>query len=96
MTASDSTSYFSHLDKLVDKNTYHHSIAKKLLMLIILLWLKKLTQIIKLGSLKLMTESKLLGIRLHYTENWSREKFIDSVFKTNPWTYKIKDLNREK
>ena len=29
MTANDSTSYFSHLDKLVDKNTYHHSIAKK-------------------------------------------------------------------
>ena len=31
-----------------------------------------------------------------YTENWSREIFIiDSVLKTNPWTYKIKDLNRE-
>ena len=28
-----------------------------------------------------------------YTENWSREIFIiDSVLKTNPWTYKIKDL----
>ena len=32
-----------------------------------------------------------------YTKNWSREMFIiDSVFKTNPWTYKIKDLNGEK
>ena len=32
-----------------------------------------------------------------YTENRSREIFIfDSVFKTNPWTYKIKDLSREK
>ena len=32
-----------------------------------------------------------------YTENWSREIFIiDSVLKTNPWTYKIKDLNRGK
>ena len=31
------------------------------------------------------------------TENWSREIFIvDSVLKTNPWTYKIKDLNGEK
>ena len=31
-----------------------------------------------------------------YTENWSREIFIiDSVLKTNPWTYKIKDLNRK-
>ena len=32
-----------------------------------------------------------------YTENWSREIFItDSVLKINPWTYKIKDLNRQK
>ena len=32
-----------------------------------------------------------------YTENWSREIFIiDSVLKTNAWTYKLKDLNREK
>ena len=32
-----------------------------------------------------------------YIENWSREIFIvDSVLKTDPWTYKIKDLNREK
>ena len=32
-----------------------------------------------------------------YTENWSREiLFINSVLETNPWTYKIKDLNGEK
>ena len=31
------------------------------------------------------------------TENWSREIFvIDFVLKTNPWTYKIKDLKEEK
>ena len=31
------------------------------------------------------------------TENWSRViSVIDSVLKTNPWTYKIKDLNVEK
>ena len=31
------------------------------------------------------------------TENWSREIFvIDSVLKTKTWTYKIKDVNREK
>ena len=29
-----------------------------------------------------------------YTESWSGETFIiDSVLKTNTWTYKIKDLN---
>ena len=32
-----------------------------------------------------------------YTENWSREIFIiDSVLKTNSWTYKIKYLKGEK
>ena len=32
-----------------------------------------------------------------YTEYWSKNIFIiDSVLKTNPWTYKIKDLNGEK
>ena len=31
------------------------------------------------------------------TEKWSKGIFmIDSVLKTNPWTYKIKDLNEEK
>ena len=29
-----------------------------------------------------------------YIENCSKETFvIDSVLKTNPWTYEIKDLN---
>ena len=32
-----------------------------------------------------------------YTENWSREIFlIDSVLKSNPWIYKIKDLHGKK
>ena len=32
-----------------------------------------------------------------YTESWSREIcIIDSALKTNPWTYKIKDLNGER
>ena len=34
-------------------------------MLIILLWLKKLRPILKLLSLKLMTESEVLSIRIH-------------------------------
>ena len=30
-------------------------------------------------------------------KNWSREMFfIDSLLKTNPWTFKIKGLNGEK
>ena len=32
-----------------------------------------------------------------YNENWSREVFIiESVLKTNPWTYKPKDFNGER
>ena len=32
-----------------------------------------------------------------YTENWSREiLIINSMLKTNPWTYKMKDLNGDK
>ena len=35
--------------------------------------------------------------RKGYTENWSRKVFtIDFGLKTNLWTYKIKDLHREK
>ena len=49
-----------------------------------------------------MTESELLSIIIFLyfefvTENWLREKIIiDFVLKTNPWTYKFKDLNGEK
>ena len=47
-----------------------------------------------------MIESELLNITIFsvkVTYNWSREIFIiDSVLKTNPWTYEIKNLNREK
>ena len=31
-----------------------------------------------------------------YAENWSKEMYlIDSVLESNPWTCKIKDLNKE-
>ena len=44
MRTNDNKSYLSYLNKLVDEfnNNYHHSINKNLLMVIILLWLKKL------------------------------------------------------
>ena len=45
-----------------------------------LLWLKKLKAIPKLLNLKWMIESKAIFL-------------IDSVLKTNPWTFKLKDLN---
>ena len=68
-------------------------------MLIILFLLKKLWQILKLPSLngrvRITTYKNIFS--KDYTENWSREIFIiDSVLKTNPSNYKIKDLNGKK
>ena len=61
-------------------------------MLIILLWLKK----IKGNDRVRITRYKNVFSK-DYIENWSREKFsIDFVLKSNTWTYKIKDLKREK
>ena len=65
MTANDNKSYLSYLDKLADRyNMFHHSIKKNLLMLIILLWLKKLRPMVKLLNLMLMIELELLSIRI--------------------------------
>ena len=52
MTANDSKSCLSYLNKLVDpyNNTFHHSFYKKLLMLIILLGLKKMRPVLKVLS----------------------------------------------
>ena len=104
VTANENKYYLPYLIKLVDQynNTYHHSINKKLLILIILLWIKKLRQILKPLNIKRMNNRVRIAkykniFSKGYTKNWSREMFIiDSIFKTNPWTYKIKDLNGEK
>ena len=60
MLAYDSKSSLPYLSKLVDQcnNTYNHFINTNLLMLIILLLLKKLREILRLLSLKLMIESE--------------------------------------
>ena len=51
--------------------------------------------ILKVGDRVRITKYKNIFSK-GYTKNWSKEIFmIDSLLKTNPWTYKIKDLNRE-
>ena len=70
-------------------------------MLIILIWLKILNRVINKD-----TESSYKAAQFKdyknifsnvYTKNWLKEIFvINSVLKTNPWTYKTKDLNGEK
>ena len=65
MTANADKSCLPNLGKLVSQKNYnyHSSIIKNLLMLIILLWLKKLSEILKLLNLKSKVESELLSIK---------------------------------
>ena len=103
MIANNSKSYLSYFNKLVDQysNTYHHYIGKKP----INVDNSTLTEKIETNpnALKFKANDKVRITKYKnifsegYTENWSREIFIiDSVLKTNPWTYKIKYLNGEK
>ena len=103
MTVYGSTSYLVYLNKSVDQynNIYHHSIYKTP----INVGYSALNEKIKTNSKAPKSEvNDSVKITKYnnffskgYSENWSREIFIiDSVLKNNPWTYKAKDLNREK
>ena len=100
MTANDSKSYLPYL---VDEysNYYHHSINKKPFNADYSAFTEKIETNSKAPKFKVnyrvrITKYKNLFSK-GYTENWSREIFIiDSVLKTNPWTYKNKDLKGEK
>ena len=50
-------------------------------------------------SLKLMIESELLRMRILLVNVAQKSEVevvtVNTVLKTDPWTYKIKDLNRE-
>ena len=100
MTADDSKSYLPCLNKLVDhyNNTCHHSINKKPINTDYSALTENIESNAKDNKFKVndrvgITNYKTLFSKC-YTESWSREIFIiDSVLKTNTWTYKIKDLN---
>ena len=99
IASNNRKSYRIYLNELVDQcnNPYHHYIDKKnLLILIILLWLKKNETTPKASKFKFYDRVRIIKYKnifsKGYTENWSLEIFIiDSVLKTNPWTYKIED-----
>ena len=103
MTANDNKSSLSYLNKLVDhyNNTYRHSIGKKPINDDYSLLNEKSEMNAKSPKFRV---SDIVKITKHknnfskgYAENCSREiLIIDSVLKTNLWTYKIKDLNGEK
>ena len=102
MTANDSKSYLSYLNKLVDQynNIYHHSINKKPINADYSALTEKIETNSKAPKFKVNDKLRITKYKnifsKGYTENWSREVFIiDSVLKTNPWAYEIKDLNRK-
>ena len=103
MTANGSKSYLRDLNKLADEynNGCHHSIDTKPVNAEYSALTKDIEESHKIPKFKFgdwvrRTKYKNI-ISKGYTINWSREIFvIDSVWKTNPWMYKMKDLNREK
>ena len=103
MTANDSKSYLPYLNKSVDQcnNTYHQPINKKPINAYYSVSTENIKSNPKTPKFKVNDRVRITKYKNifsnTYTENWSREIFIiDSVLKANPWTYKIKNLNREK
>ena len=103
MATNDSKYYLPYFNNLVDQcnNTYHHSINKTPINVDCSALTEKIETNPKSPKYKVnyrvrVTKYKNI-FRKGYTENWSRKVFtIDFGLKTNLWTYKIKDLHREK
>ena len=85
MTANDSISYLGYFNKLVDEyNNTYHSVDKKPIHVDCSVVTEEIVRITKYKNI----------LSKGYTENCSKEILvIDFVLKTNPWAYKIKDLN---
>ena len=100
MAANDSKSYLSDLNKLIDQynNTYHYSINKRPINPDYSALTEKIETNSKAPKFKVNDRVRTTKYKnifsKSYTRYWSREVFIiDSVLKTNPWVYKIKDLD---
>ena len=101
MIANENKSYHTYLNRLVDQyiSTYHHSITKKLLMLIILLRHKKWKWFLKLLNLQWMIESELLSIRIFLvkvTLKVGHEKYLFLILFGKLILWLIKYSNGEK
>ena len=101
ITANNNKSYLSYLNKLVAKcnNAYHHSINKKPIITDYSVSIEKIETSSKAPKFKVNDRVRITKYKNNfskgYIENLSREIFIESISKTNPWTCKLKDLNRE-
>ena len=95
ITVINKKSNLGYLNKLVDehKNTYYYSIGKNPIDTDYSALSEKVETNLKSPKFKFgdtvrITKYKNFSSK-SYTENWSREIFvIDSVLKTNLWTYK--------
>ena len=103
MAPNGSKSCLSYLNKLEDQynNTYHNSINKKPINADYSDLTKKIETNIEARNFKVNDRVRITKYKNIfsecYTGYWSREIFIiHSVLRTNPWTYKIKGLNKEK
>ena len=103
MTANNNKSYLPYWNKLVDlyNNTYHHFINKRPINADYSAFTENIETSPKAPKFKVNDRVRITTHKnifsKGYTENSSREIFIiDIVLKTNPWTYKLKNLNGEK
>ena len=103
MTANVSKPDLIYLHKSVDQynNTFYHSINKKRMHTGYSVLTEKIKTNFKARKFKINDRVKITKYNNTFSKGYikhcSREIFItDSVLKTNPWTYKIKDLNGEK
>ena len=99
MTANNSKSCLSYLNKLVDEynSNYHLSIGKKPIDADYSALTEEIETNPKAPKFKagdrVRTAKCKNFLSKGYTEKWSREIFvIDSVMKTDSWTNKIKDI----
>ena len=97
MNSNYNKSYLFYLNKLVDQynNTSNYSINK------IPAFTEKIETNSKVSKFKVNDRVRITKYKSifskDYTGNWLREiVVIESVLKTNYWTYKLKDLNEEK
>ena len=99
ITANDSKSYLAYANKLVVQynNTYHHPISKKPISADYSDLTEEIEANVKDPKFKVNDRVKINKykniFKRSYNENGSREIFIIAlVQKSNPWSYKIKDL----
>ena len=97
MAANNSKSYLSCLNKIVDEynNTYHHSINRKPIIFVYSAWTERMETNPKAPKFKVNERVRITKYKnifsKGYAENWSRKiLIINSILKTNPWTYKFK------